>query len=142
MIERNGNMTQNKKQFISYRNIANKIISVLCDNNMSSYDDMETIFHIIMGWPLRFDRKDENGEYVENYIWDGNFYESFSDIPEQGQRDFQTRYAPKERVSDQVQQIATDALAQIYKDEAIKKLSQELQKVIAETDMSAPQFYI
>mgnify|MGYP004587167253 CR=1 FL=1 len=127
-------MTQNKKQFILYKNMANKIIKIICDNNMSSYDDMEAIFHIIMGWPLRFSSTDENGKYVENYIWNGNFYEAFADVPEQGQKDFQTKYSPKERVSDQIQQIATDALAKIYKDEAIQKLSQELQKAIIEMD--------
>lgn len=125
-------MTQNKKQFISYKNMSSKIIKILCDNNMSSYTDIETIFHIIIGWPFRFGKTDENGKYVENYIWDGNFYETFSDVPEQGQRDFQTKYAPRERVSDQIQQIATDALAKIYKDEAIQKLLQELQKAIFE----------
>ena len=135
-------MTKNKKQFISYKNLANKIIRILCDNDMHSYDDMETIFHIIMGWPLRFGRNNENGEYVENYIWNGNFYENFVDIPEQGQKDFQTRYVPKERVSDQIQQIATDALAQIYKDEALKKLSQELRAAIVKTDINAPQSHI
>lgn len=135
-------MTQNKKQFISYKNMANKIINMLCDNNMSNYDDMEVIFHIIMGWPLRFSGTDEDGKYVENYIWDGNFYETFVNVPKQGQKDFQTKYAPRERVSDQVQQIATDALAQIYKDEAIQKLSQELQDAITKIDRNGPQFHI
>ena len=134
-------MTQNKKQFNSYKNIANKIIRILCDNDMSGYDDKEAIFNIIMGWPLRFGNTDENGKYVESYIWDGNFYQTFSDIPKQGQRDFQTKYAPRERVSDQIQQIATDALAQIYKDEAIQKLSQELQDAICKMNMNATQFH-
>lgn len=135
-------MTQNKKQFISYKNIANKIIHVLCDNDMSGYDDKEAIFNIIMGWPLRFGNTDENGKYVESYIWDGNFYQTFSDVPKQGQRDFQTKYAPRERVSDQIQQIATDALAQIYKDEAIQKLSQELQNAIVKIDRNDLQSHI
>ena len=131
-------MTQNKKRFISYKNIANKIIHILHDNDMTSYDDKEAIFNIIMGWPLRFANTNENGKYVENYIWDGNFYQTFSDVPKQGQIDFQVKYDPREPVSDQIQQIATDALTQAYKDEAIQKLSQELQDAIAKNDRNRP----
>ena len=66
--------TIDKDTFIKYDTLADKVITMLCDENMSTIRDVEIIFHIIRGYPYCLN---EDGHYT----YHGEYYESVYDLP-------------------------------------------------------------
>ena len=63
-----------KDTFLKYDTLADKVIDMLCDENMSTVRDIEIVFHIIRGYPYCLD---EDGHYT----YQGQYYESMYDLP-------------------------------------------------------------
>ena len=66
--------TIDKNTFLKYDALADKVIDILCNENMSTIRDVEIVFHIIRGYPYCLD---EEGHYT----YHGEYYESMYDLP-------------------------------------------------------------
>lgn len=60
--------------FLNHKNVANKIINLLCKENLSSIHDIEIIYHIIRGYPYCLDCEG-------HYIYDGQYYNCMEELP-------------------------------------------------------------
>lgn len=63
-----------KNEFKKYKEVANKTLGLLIQEEKSSIKDIKIIFNIIMGFPYCLD---EEGSYIFN----GEFYDSFEKFP-------------------------------------------------------------
>lgn len=65
------------KNFDKYKDVSNKVIKLLCNEECSSLHDINILYNILMNFPYCLD--------VEgHYIYNGKFYESLSDLPKDG----------------------------------------------------------
>lgn len=64
----------NFENYKKYKKVAKKVIHVLCENNLSSIYDIETIYNIIRGYPYCLDTEG-------HYAYNGKFYNSMDELP-------------------------------------------------------------
>lgn len=64
----------NFENYKKYKKVAKKVIHVLCENNLSSIYDVETIYNIIRGYPYCLDTDG-------HYIYQGQYYNCLEDLP-------------------------------------------------------------
>lgn len=69
-----GGIVLTKTEFTKYKHVENKIIKLLCKENMSSVYDVSLIFHLIQGYPYCIDTEG-------HYAYNGNYYESMKELP-------------------------------------------------------------
>jgi len=67
-------MKQTIESFKNYKNTANQVLDVLCENEKSSLHDISIIYNMIMGFPYCIN---EQGQY----IYHGELYENMESLP-------------------------------------------------------------
>lgn len=66
--------------FCKYKKVADKIIRLLCTENLSSIHDIEIIYNVIMGYPYCIDCEG-------HYIYNGIFYNSLNELPDEAKKE-------------------------------------------------------
>ena len=77
-----------KDEYSKYKNISQKIIKLLVDENCSSLNDIEIIYNTIRGFPYCIDREG-------HYIYKREFYDSLEKLPSKGLMDLHNIYLSK-----------------------------------------------